>query len=176
MTDIIVRTSDGRVMDYGSISLAGDRYIVVNQSGTTQEPLSSFGFSTSLIANVAGAPDDIIGGWNYDYVGGVWTPTGLKPPLPPIPGEWSNKATIANGAAITVIVTAIGSPAWARIENDPAGAGTYSEIMATDPIDPTQPTFQNQLAYLQATKGADGQPLLTPIQITNINAGWPNKT
>lgn len=178
MTDIIIRTSDGRVQDFGNaISLDGDTYLVTKGEVQSHEPLNSFGFETALVHGVTGVPSDFVGGYNYNYVDGAFAASGTSPPAPPpAPSIWAKKMNLSPSSFIAVAAGSIGPVAFNRIETDSHSSSVYAEVITSDSIDPMSADFQQALAYLEATNGDDGQKLLTGAQTTAINTAWPNKS
>lgn len=86
MTDIIVRVSDKRVQTVAnSIATLSDRYVASSGPVTEQLPFASFGYPTTVINNITGVPSDLVGGYNYNYVGGSFVDSGTPVPVPPEP-------------------------------------------------------------------------------------------
>ena len=173
MTDIIIRTSDGRVQQVAdTITLDGDRYLVTQSGAVSHEPTASFGTPTSIVNGVTGVPSDLVGGWNYNYVSGAFTSSGVTPPAPPTPIPWAGCKAVTSTMFVEIVVNAIGAPAWSRIENDPAGEPIFAEIEMAGAVDPSSPTFAAALNYLTTTNGADNNKLLTSANVTAIIASW----
>lgn len=86
MADLIIRVSDKRVMTWGqSVTIGMDRYMVSKPDGNTEEPFNSYSSPVEVKKGAVPPPDDLVGGWNYNYVGGDFVASGVAPPPPPEP-------------------------------------------------------------------------------------------
>lgn len=174
MTDILARTSDGRVLAVGdSISLSGNVYSVTVNGGNSFWPENAFDYPISRVQNVGAPPSDLVAGYNYNYVAGAFTSSGVSPPVNTV-NPWVDKEVIPTGEFIKIVTTVVSPAGWFRLQTDPASAYIFAMVLTYSTIDPNDAAgaFAAELAYLTSTNGADGQPLLTSAQVTAINAAW----
>lgn len=169
MTDIVIRTSDGLVhMVADTITSDSNAYYVHGAIF----PFTSYTDPSTLVHNVSGVPSDLVGGWNYKYANGSFTSTGMSPPAKSAPNPWASLQPIAAVDFINLLVGIVGPAGFARLETDPASQFVWAEILKATTIDPNDQKFQSAIAYMVATKGQDGNLLMTSAQVAALNSNW----
>lgn len=172
MTDILIYQSNSRVVVVdSSLVLVGDRYV----GATSTYPLNAFIEPVTLVQSVSNVPDDLVPGYNYNYVEAAFVSSGVAPPGPAPTDLWTRKIPIATNRFVALATGVITPAGWQRLKTDAASSWVYDMVMTSQLIDPNDKdhAFRQAMTYLNTTNGADGKLLLTTDQLTQINASWP---